>query len=1082
MFEFVKDFDVEIYNEIINEVEFNIWNERCISIIQSEIEKIIKNLFKENNIVITNTDKDGVVYREYNPTLSRLLNEEESFRGFLFENNILKENDIDDYWIIHRNANIKKHGARTGEKIIINNEMKESALKFLFKLCFNVYNYKFHKTPSAYWDERYFEKLLTKPEEKTIEVEKIIEKEIKVVDDVELNKLKKEHDELKHKFDTMQKSTIPHTTNFELVNKLEIANKCLQNEDFENAKIAFNNCRTLDISCIDAYIGLIMCDYKQNNMENLAYDIDFYKNAKPLKENENYINMSNFCDKKLVEKFNKDIEETIHYVKFEKPHQKALSEYDNKEYLLAYRDFQFIHEYKDASDKSKELLSILEQDAKKYEKDKWYERAIIEYNSLQFYTKEKELRDYIESRINEIKENKKSEEETLIVNEKFRSFLDSKYFSSYGSNRLSKVKTLIIMEGVNDIFENTFREFSNLETIILPDSLKEIHKNAFYYGCGKLKYNIKNGYKYLGSENNPYKILIKAENFNVSLLAETTEIIADKAIISENLKELEIPKSIKYICDEAFELAPNIEKVVVNHEMGTLGGFSGCKKLKKIELNAPVDEIGDYAFLGCDLLNDFTAFKNWHISISNGAFKNCINLKSIDFSKIDSVYLGKYAFSHCDNLENIKFNQVGKIDLSDFVFEKCINLKNLVFDQITDFGMACFSDCKGLTEVVLNGCFYFRSGNCLFSRCENLKRVFINNTNAKDQSIPYDCFEDCVNLEKITVIGSIISIGGGAFENCNNLKDIEIQNLQYIREIGAHAFQNCENLKNSLILNNIENIEAYAFANSGIEKIEINSNRIKKIDNWAFEECKNLKEFIFPSSSNKLTKIESGLFKSCTALENIKIPNYIVEIDSYAFSDCKNLKNIILPNKLVEIGHGAFENCIALEKIEIPNDIEKLDDCCFSGCKNLKEINIPKGIRSLNGALFSECINLEQIFIPKNVLKIDTYVFKNCLKLKQIIIETDDDYDGAIFGLGKIFDITSISGCESLQHLELPGCFSKIVSNSTFSQFGTYHFQTLIINKKNGYSDGHYKFNLPDNFYNLYEKQNEDNRFVFKRK
>ena len=42
MFDFFKEFDEEIYDEITNEVLFNMWNDSCIPNIQSEIEKIVK--------------------------------------------------------------------------------------------------------------------------------------------------------------------------------------------------------------------------------------------------------------------------------------------------------------------------------------------------------------------------------------------------------------------------------------------------------------------------------------------------------------------------------------------------------------------------------------------------------------------------------------------------------------------------------------------------------------------------------------------------------------------------------------------------------------------------------------------------------------------------------------------------------------------------------------------------------------------------------------------------------------------------------------------------------------------------------
>ncbi len=679
MFEFVKDFDIEIYNEIINEVEFNIWNDRCISIIQSEIEKIIKKLFKESDIVITNKGEDGVIYREYNPSLSRLFDKETDFRNFLFENNILNESDIESYWIILKNRNIKDHGARTGEKLVIDDTMKESALKFLFKLCYNVYTFKFHKAPDAYWDEKYFQKLLIKPEEKTIEVEKIVEKEIKVVDDVELNKLKREHEELKQKFETIQKSTTPTATNFELINKLEIANKCLQNGDFENAKIAFNNCRTLNISCIDAYIGLIMCDYKQNDMERLAYHLDLYKEVKPLKENENYINMNNFCDKQLVEKFNKDIEDLIHYLKFEKPYNESIDAFNNGEYEKAFRYFQNIINYKDSLKKSKEILYIFEQDEKQRDKQKWYDRVIIEYQSLSKYVKEERFSAYIEERINVIKEKKKNEIETLIIDKRNISLLKVEFTAS---RRLIKrplmpfIKHIIIKDGIRQIGPRAFEPFPNIETITLPNDLDEIHYMAFSNCREQLNYNTKNGYQYLGSKANPYMVLMEAKNFDINLLDENTKIIFSKSIINDNLKEITIPRNISCICEYAFTTSrtPNIEKVVVNHKMHFLGGLRQLHKLKAVILNAQIGSMPAGSFEGCIALENIILPVNIE-KIDEYFFEDCISLKHINIpQKVKEI--GWSAFQNCINLEEVVFN--GVIQKIDFeAFRDCKNLKSI---------------------------------------------------------------------------------------------------------------------------------------------------------------------------------------------------------------------------------------------------------------------------------------------------------------------------------------------------------------------------------------------------------------------
>ena len=187
MFEFFKQFDEDIYIEIVDEVEFNMWNDRCISIIKSEIEKIIKKLFRESDIVIMNVGDDGVMYREYNPTLANLLNDN-NFRKYLDNNKLLTYKEIEKYWKIIPARNDKEHGPKFNrEKINITLSMKKDALKYLFNLCYNVYWFNFGKKPDEKWDDEYFKKLLKKPEER------VIEKEIKVIDNVELDKIKKKN-------------------------------------------------------------------------------------------------------------------------------------------------------------------------------------------------------------------------------------------------------------------------------------------------------------------------------------------------------------------------------------------------------------------------------------------------------------------------------------------------------------------------------------------------------------------------------------------------------------------------------------------------------------------------------------------------------------------------------------------------------------------------------------------------------------------------------------------------------------------------------------------------------------------------
>ena len=82
--------------------------------------------------------------------------------------------------------------------------------------------------------------------------------------------------------------------------------------------------------------------------------------------------------------------------------------------------------------------------------------------------------------------------------------------------------------------------------------------------------------------------------------------------------------------------------------------------------------------------------------------------------------------------------------------------------------------------------------------------------------------------------------------------------------------------------------------NKTVEKY-INTKPIKKISDYVFYKCENLK-FVNISDVQETTLGEKA-FSGCKALTFIKLPEKISAIDSEAFSDCSNLTTIIIPNK-----------------------------------------------------------------------------------------------------------------------------------------------------------------------------------------
>ena len=116
--------------------------------------------------------------------------------------------------------------------------------------------------------------------------------------------------------------------------------------------------------------------------------------------------------------------------------------------------------------------------------------------------------------------------------------------------------------------------------------------------------------------------------------------------------------------------------------------------------------------------------------------------------------------------------------------------------------------------------------------------VTINGIEYSVTSIGEKAFENCDNLQSVTIPNSVTSIGDCAFAACNSLQSITIPNK--VTSIGNHAFENCTNLQSITIPNKVTSIGAYAFSwCENLQSVTI-PNSVTSIGNHAFEFCYSL--------------------------------------------------------------------------------------------------------------------------------------------------------------------------------------------------------------------------------------------------
>ncbi len=241
-----------------------------------------------------------------------------------------------------------------------------------------------------------------------------------------------------------------------------------------------------------------------------------------------------------------------------------------------------------------------------------------------------------------------------------------------GSDTTLIVPSEIDGDTVTEIGWYAFRDCRELETIILPESITSIGREAFY---GTAYYNNEsnweNGILYLSN----CLIATKSTDINGKVVVKSdTRIIADYAF-SEcgNMTEIELPEGLISIGDSAFYectslMSFNVPDSVIHIKRLQIVDYNALdkseSKLQSIVIGNGITTIPANMFQSCSNLTDVTLGENIK-TIENEAFA----YTSIENIKIpDSVEtIGYRAFFCCDFLSNIEFGKgISCIDSSAF--------------------------------------------------------------------------------------------------------------------------------------------------------------------------------------------------------------------------------------------------------------------------------------------------------------------------------------------------------------------------------------------------------------------------------
>lgn len=356
--------------------------------------------------------------------------------------------------------------------------------------------------------------------------------------------------------------------------------------------------------------------------------------------------------------------------------------------------------------------------------------------------------------------------------------------------------------------------------------------------------------------------------------------------------------------------------------------------------------------------------------------------------------------------------------------------------------------------------------------------VIYNGETYSVTSIGEFAFNNCENLQSVTIPNSVTSIGRNAFNDCSKLQSITIPNS--VTYIGSNAFVECTNLRSLTIGSGVKNIDADAFSyyNDGkykyytytIPKViwlgntrpngydEV-SARVNYVSNNEFG-LSNQEVYPFLSSRFEVGNVVyvpvSPSERTCDVIDcnynpssteividsivnNRNIQLKVLDVNPYsfygndkitslkisnsgnigekAFYECKSLKTADLSNKGY-LGSSAFYNCSSLETatLNINGDI---GESCFGNCAKLSLVKIGAQVTEIGSSAFAANTSLPEIIIPDNITSLGKSTFSGCSSLANVTI-----------GKGiNTLPISLFSGCKSLASIVIPNNINSIGNN-----------------------------------------------------
>ena len=508
-----------------------------------------------------------------------------------------------------------------------------------------------------------------------------------------------------------------------------------------------------------------------------------------------------------------------------------------------------------------------------------------------------------------------------------------KVIDSYAFERCTNIESLILPNTLETIKEYAFMYCNDLRTLVIPDSVQEIEMCALTYS------NIENlTIPFIGGsrDKNQYLAYIYGQQLYIDSIYN---------YCTYGLKNLTLSESIKDIPEYAFYELTDLESIVLPKSLETIGdyAFYNCYGLTSLNLGNKLLSIGFCSFARCDGLQEIVIPDNvvnigFYAFGSSGLNKITIPFVGTNRDDVDTDLTLIYG----DNVNTIIFSDSCKMiplnylanlyNLTDVSIPSNIKVVDGLNINTTNLNMMSYEggyyvgneSNPYLVLVELGDDFTRIHNSCKFITAEYSPANITSITIPANVEYIQPMFLDALNLTSFKVDsnsknysaldGILYNKDQSVLVKCPLKKEGSVTLPSSVKEIGPAAFACCYFITDVSLNDGLESIAEGAFLLTNLERISL-PRTLKDVGALALSTEQNANTTISIASDNRYLCIENNVLYTANKdtliyawgknRTTIDIPNTVKTIKQYALSDLR-LGEITLPKSITCIEENAI--------------------------------------------------------------------------------------------------------------------------------------------------------------------------------